>query len=62
MCGRMAQATVQALWRDLVWNPDLPPGFVPRYNIAPTSEVLVIRSGPGGWSTVMMRWGLVPSW
>ena len=34
----------------------------PRYNIAPTQEVLAIRNKGEGNRAEMMRWGLVPSW
>ena len=34
----------------------------PRYNIAPTQEVLAVRSDGDGNRAEMMRWGLVPSW
>ncbi len=40
------------------------PGLLPRYNIAPTQPVGVVRqigqSGDREW--VLMRWGLIPSW
>lgn len=38
--------------------------FEPRYNIAPTQDVLVVRVEPKGSQreAVMLRWGLVPSW
>jgi putative SOS response-associated peptidase YedK len=38
--------------------------FEPRYNIAPTQDVLVVRVQPkqGEREAVMLRWGLVPSW
>ena len=36
--------------------------FPPRYNIAPTQPVLVVRAGAEGPEAVLMRWGLVPSW
>ena len=39
------------------------PDFAPRYNIAPTSNVLVIRQRPEvGRVGQMVRWGLVPNW
>ena len=34
----------------------------PRYNIAPTQDVLVIRNDSSQNHAEMMRWGLVPSW
>ena len=34
----------------------------PRYNIAPTQDVLVIRNDSSQNRAEMMRWGLVPSW
>jgi putative SOS response-associated peptidase YedK len=40
------------------------PLFEPRYNIAPTQEILVVRADPadGRRTALFMRWGLVPSW
>ena len=39
------------------------PDLVPRYNIAPTSHVLVIRQRPEVERVgQMVRWGLVPNW
>lgn len=34
----------------------------PRYNIAPTQDVPVIRASAAGHEVVKMRWGLIPSW
>jgi putative SOS response-associated peptidase YedK len=38
--------------------------IVPRYNIAPTQPVLVIRQDPDSGERVddLMHWGLIPSW
>jgi len=37
--------------------------FPPRYNIAPTQPVHIVRSGLGGTrELVLVRWGLIPSW
>lgn len=37
--------------------------FPPRYNIAPTQPVGIVRSGWNGTSEfTLVRWGLVPSW
>ena len=39
------------------------PQFVPRYNIAPTQLVLVIRCGEDGQNRIdLLKWGLIPSW
>jgi len=44
---------------------EMPP-FTPRFNIAPSQPVAVVRVGNGaaawGREIVWMRWGLVPSW
>ena len=37
-------------------------GYVPRYNVAPSQPVPVVRSAPGGREAVALRWGLVPGW
>ena len=61
MCGRFGLATSGedlALLLDLARVPVLRP----RYNIAPTQKVLVLRDGGGGRELVELRWGLVPSW
>ncbi|MEM9028087.1 MAG: SOS response-associated peptidase [Pseudomonadota bacterium] len=37
--------------------------FPPRYNIAPTQPVLIVREDRGAQRTaVLVRWGLIPSW
>jgi putative SOS response-associated peptidase YedK len=38
------------------------PNFPPRYNVAPTQPVAVVRLNEGGRQFVLMRWGLLPSW
>lgn len=62
MCGRFALKAPPA---ELITHFGLAscPDFAPRYNIAPTSDVLVIRHKPDtGRVGQMVRWGLVPSW
>ncbi|MBC8120901.1 MAG: SOS response-associated peptidase [Gemmatimonadaceae bacterium] len=39
-----------------------PPAVEPRYNIAPTQDVLTVRATAEGRSAIAVRWGLVPSW
>jgi putative SOS response-associated peptidase YedK len=38
------------------------PELFPRYNIAPSQPVAVVRADPGGRQLLMCKWGLVPSW
>jgi putative SOS response-associated peptidase YedK len=66
MCGRYTQ---EASWSELVdlyriTEGALPLNLRPRYNIAPTQDVAVIRTAPdgGGRALTLMRWGLVPPW
>ena len=57
MCGRYtlhAHPDVVAL----LFGLSEVPAYQPRFNIAPTSEVLVIRRN----EAAMVRWGLVPRW
>jgi putative SOS response-associated peptidase YedK len=57
MCGRYslhANPDVIALMYGLSQIP----AIQPRYNIAPTSQVLIIRKN----EAAMVRWGLVPRW
>ncbi len=58
MCGR---ATLAASGEDLreLFHLDTAPELPPRYNIAPTQPIAVIRT-PG--KLELLRWGLVPSW
>jgi putative SOS response-associated peptidase YedK len=62
MCGRFfATLAPDDLHRrfGLTVNSNLPP----RYNIAPTQPVLVVRKNErGSRELAPMRWGLVPSW
>ncbi len=61
MCGRFALTMtpdeLQALmgYRDEV-------DFPPRYNIAPTQPVAIVRLERGARRFALVRWGLVPGW
>ena len=66
MCGRYTQTSS---WSELVHLYRITEGATPlnlgpRYNIAPTQDVAVVRAAPngGGRALARMRWGLVPSW
>jgi putative SOS response-associated peptidase YedK len=61
MCGRFTlTSSGEQLARH--FELDRTPELEPRYNIAPTQDVPVIRSGEGGNSLSLLRWGLVPFW
>ncbi len=62
MCGRFTQ---HLSWAELHYLADLigrPRNLAPRYNIAPTTQIEVIRRHDGGIELTPMRWGLVPLW
>ncbi len=61
MCGRYAfilppeaMAELFKVLNELVYPP--------RYNLAPTQPIAVVREGGGGRRADLMRWGLVPGW
>lgn len=61
MCGRYALAISPKELSEhfgLAAVPDMPP----RYNIAPSQMVAIIREGEEGREIALVRWGLVPSW
>jgi putative SOS response-associated peptidase YedK len=62
MCGRYALYGPRSRLREQF---DLDEGFDfgPRYNIAPTTKVLIVHPGPGGRRVgSLYRWGLIPGW
>lgn len=62
MCGRFTQ---HYSWTDIQAFLDvvgLPRNLRPRYNIAPTTTIDVVRYVSAGRELAPMRWGLVPSW
>ncbi|HVE48204.1 MAG TPA: SOS response-associated peptidase [Casimicrobiaceae bacterium] len=62
MCGRYELHSQPAAIA-LAFGLDLPPDITPRYNIAPTQLVPIVRvNGAGQRELVQMRWGLVPRW
>lgn len=62
MCGRYTLATPESWIREEFGLGPLPFELIPRYNIAPTQEVLAIVRGPEGLRAGWLRWGLVPFW
>jgi putative SOS response-associated peptidase YedK len=62
MCGRFTLRAKPDTLAELFLLAE-PPDWSPRYNIAPTQPVPVVRhKGDGGREFVRLRWGLVPSW
>jgi putative SOS response-associated peptidase YedK len=63
MCGRFAFYSAHDATRDLFALPDGTPAIEPRYNIAPTQYVPVVRVDAAGERRLsMLYWGLVPHW
>ena len=61
MCGRFAfYSPHEAVTR--LFGVAETPGIEPRYNIAPTQFVAVVRAAGGPRQLAMLYWGLVPSW
>src|ERR1700727_455576 len=58
--GRRGISTPAAI-RALFGYGELP-NFPPRYNVAPTQPVPIVRLVDGKRSFTLMRWGLLPSW
>jgi len=63
MCGRYSLTTAPEALRRL-FDFDTTPNLEPRYNIAPTQSVPVLRATDGGTGRelAMLNWGLIPSW
>lgn len=61
MCGRFGLTRPEALQLERFGITELPP-LMPRYNIPPGSDILVVRERKGFTQAEMIRWGLVPSW
>jgi putative SOS response-associated peptidase YedK len=62
MCGRFA-LTAPASTIAEVFQVDVLPDVLPRYNVAPTTEVAcVVQDAEGKRVLETFRWGLVPSW
>jgi putative SOS response-associated peptidase YedK len=61
MCGRYAQRTdPKRLAKEFKVAEVI--NAAPRYNIAPTQEVLAVRESSDGREMTLYKWGLVPSW
>jgi putative SOS response-associated peptidase YedK len=61
MCGRYVIISTPEAIRALFGYAEQP-NFPPRYNVAPTQPIPVVRLVDGKPSFALMRWGLLPSW
>ena len=61
MCGRYCITTAPEAIRALFRYPERP-NFPPRYNVAPTQPVPVVRVVEGDRHFALVRWGLIPAW
>lgn len=62
MCGRFTLTTPGEILAE-AFGLDAAPALAPRYNIAPTQPVLVVRreSPAGPRRAALLRWGLIPA-
>jgi putative SOS response-associated peptidase YedK len=61
MCGRYNITTAPEQVRALFRYPEQP-NFPPRYNVAPTQPIPIVRIADGGRHFALVRWGLIPPW
>jgi putative SOS response-associated peptidase YedK len=61
MCGRYAITLPPEAMQALFAYRERP-NFPPRYNIAPTQPVPVVRAHDGARQFILMRWGFIPGW
>src|SRR5581483_2232211 len=61
MCGRYVIISTPAAIRAMFGYGELP-NFPPRYNVAPTQPIPIVRLRDGKRSFALMRWGMLPSW
>ena len=61
MCGRFGLTRPDRLKLERFGVTGFPE-LIPRYNIAPGAEVLIVRERTGGREATLVKWGLVPWW
>ena len=61
MCGRYTQRADSKVIAKVFGVPEVP-ALEPRYNIAPTQDVLGVYETEDGRASKFFRWGLIPSW
>ena len=62
MCGRYRLTRAEKMAEKFEAETGLGGELSPRYNIAPTQPVPVVRATGSGRAISSMRWGLIPSW
>jgi putative SOS response-associated peptidase YedK len=62
MCGRYRLTRAEKMAEKFEAQAELSGELRPRYNIAPTQPVPVVRATGSGRVISSMRWGLIPSW
>ena len=61
MCGRYMVISSPEAIRRLFGYPEQP-NFPPRYNVAPTQPMPIVRIVEGQRQFALVRWGLIPPW
>lgn len=61
MCGRYVIISTPEAIRAMFGYGEVP-NFPPRYNVAPTQPIPIVRLHDGERSFALMRWGMLPSW
>jgi putative SOS response-associated peptidase YedK len=61
MCGRFALIATPGEVRHVFGYPESDV-FPPRYNIAPTQPIAIVRTWSGRRHFILMRWGMIPHW
>lgn len=62
MCGRYVVNTTKEILKKKFKVKDVPDVKLERFNIAPTQDVIAVRSFEGEREITTLRWGLIPSW
>ncbi len=62
MCGRFTLRTRPAELVKFFNLAGLLPDVSPRWNVAPTQQVIAVRRGRNGREPSWLRWGLIPAW
>src|SRR5260221_8427438 len=61
MCGRYTVTSAPEAIRALFAYSEQP-NYPPRYNVAPTQRIAIVRLAEGKRQFALVRWGMLPSW